>query len=104
MLYKGICGCGKVAFEIDGEFAAASSSNRQACPGTNAPLRCIPRGRLRLPATEESIGAYTFNDQVVGHRFCHACGIHLYGEDLGAGQSPMAYVNPECVETVDLAG
>ena len=104
MRYRGICRCGKVAFEIEGEFTADQPVSRPAGPGTPATLRSVPRGRLRLPASEECIGVYTYDRQVVGHRFCRTCGIHLYGEDLGAVHSPMAYVNPDCVETVDLAG
>ena len=101
MRYRGICQCGHVAFEIEGEFAAAAASGRSASAGMGVPLWGIPRDSLRLSATEQSIGVYTLNDQLVGHRFCGLCGIHLYGEEIGPKDTAKAYVNPDCLQAVD---
>ena len=97
MRYKGICQCGKVAFELDDELAGAAAFHCAACTRKDTPLWGIPRDRLRLLASEEGIGAYTFNGHIVGHRFCRTCGVHLYGEDLDGTGRGMAYVNVDCI-------
>jgi hypothetical protein len=61
-------------------------------------LWAIPRDRLRLLASDGDIGAYTFNETVVGHRFCGTCGMHLYGEQIGERDDRLAYVNIDCID------
>ena len=38
----------------------------------------VPIGSLRLASGAENLGLYTFNTGAAKHRFCKACGIHLF--------------------------
>ena len=51
---------------------------------------------------EEAISTYTFNKNVIKHRFCPTCGIHPYGEGTDHKGNAMAAINLRCVENIDL--
>lgn len=85
MAFRGTCRCGRFVFEVQG--GAASDGG----------LLSVPRDRLRLLSSEEGVGAYTFSGRTIGHRFCGACGTHLYGEEIGGAGPGIAYVNPRCI-------
>jgi hypothetical protein len=121
MSFRGTCHCGRFVFELQGmspdpdaptnrkdAFIPADGANRvpaDADAGANThrwvrergALLSVPRERLRLLSSEEGVGAYTFSGRIVGHRFCGACGTHLYGEDLDNSGPGTAYVNPWCI-------
>jgi hypothetical protein len=99
MRYQGSCHCGKVKIEFEGEFGAAVACNCSICARKGALLWAMPRSDLSLTADEADLGAYTFNDNAIRHRFCRTCGIHPFAEDVAAGGS--AYVNIRCLEGVD---
>ena len=75
MKYKGSCHCGKVAFEVEGEFDRAMSCNCSMCSRKGSLLWFVPRDQLHVITSEENIGTYTFNKHVIQHRFCQTCGI-----------------------------
>ena len=52
--------------------------------------------------SDEAIGTYTFNKQVIKHRFCRTCGIHPYGEGTDPNGNQMAAINLRCIERIDL--
>ena len=117
MSFRGTCHCGRFVFELQGTSPypdAPTTRNDASIPGDGAhrvpadagtqrsvrgrgALLSIPRERLRLLSSEEGVGAYTFSGRIVGHRFCGACGTHLYGEDLDNSGPGTAYVNPWCI-------
>jgi hypothetical protein len=117
MSSRGTCHCGRFVFELQGmtpEPDAPTPGDDASSPGDGAKrvptdagthprvhergaLLSVPRERLRLLSSEEGVGAYTFSGRIVGHRFCGACGTHLYGEDLDNPGPGTAYVNPWCI-------
>lgn len=100
MLYKGSCHCGNIAFEVEGEITAAVVCNCSICSRKGALLWAVPRDRLQLLASE-GMGTYTFNNNVIAHRFCQICGMNPYAEEIKAGGD--AFVNIRCIEGLDLA-
>lgn len=129
MPHRAACRCGAVAFEVDGDQAGGDQAgDRQDNPTpsagvTAAPaspghalaaklppahagfasvLWAVPRARIRMRPPEPAIGAFTYSGWLVGHRFCAACGMHLFGEEIaedgGSGAMPMAFVNRECLD------
>ena len=85
MGFRGTCHCGRFVFEVHG--GAASQGG----------LLSVPRDQLRLLSSEEGVGAYTVGGRTIVHRFCGACGTHLYGEEVGGAGPGTAYVNPRCI-------
>jgi len=99
MSFRGTCHCGRFVFELHGMVPASHAPADAGAGGSprRAALLSIPRERLRLLSCEEGVGAYTFSGRIIGHRFCGACGTHLYGEDLDGAGNGTAYVNPWCI-------
>jgi len=94
MSFRGTCHCGRFVFELQGVAPAGMAGDGDLPRGS---LISVPRDRLRLLSTEEVVGAYTFGGRTIGHRFCGACGTHLYGEDIGGAGPGTVYVNPRCI-------
>ncbi|AZN96364.1 GFA family protein [Mesorhizobium sp. M9A.F.Ca.ET.002.03.1.2] len=103
MLYKGSCHCGKVAFEVEGDLTGAVRCNCSICSRKGALLWAVPHGALRVLAWRDDLGSYTFGNHVIAHRFCRACGIHPFAEDVSEGSERSAYVNIHCIDGLDLA-
>ncbi|PKO88476.1 MAG: aldehyde-activating protein [Betaproteobacteria bacterium HGW-Betaproteobacteria-12] len=101
MIYKGSCHCGQVAFEVDGELNGVVDCNCSICSRKGALLWFVPRAKLRLLTPEENLATYTFNKQVIQHRFCRRCGIHPFGEGIAPSGESMAAINVRCLEAVD---
>ncbi|HEV8388889.1 MAG TPA: GFA family protein [Dongiaceae bacterium] len=101
MLYKGSCHCGHIAFEVEGELTQTVSCNCSICSRKGALLWAVPRDTLRLRNSEQGVGTYTFNNHAIAHRFCEACGIHPYAEDVAAGPERTAYINVRCLEGIE---
>lgn len=103
MIYKGSCHCGRIAFEVEGDLASVMDCNCSICSRRGSLLWFVPRDALRLLTPEENLATYTFNKQVIRHRFCPTCGIHPFGEANDPSGKPMAAVNVRCLEGVDIA-
>jgi hypothetical protein len=102
MSYRGSCHCGRVAFEVVGDVTGATACNCSICSRKGSLLWFVPRERLRVLTPESDIGTYTFNKQVIKHRFCPNCGIHPYAEGIAPDGQAMAAINVRCLEGVDL--
>lgn len=103
MIYKGSCHCGQVAFEVEGEIAAAMDCNCSICSRKGALLWFVPYDSLRLLTPETALSSYTFGDRSVQHKFCKTCGIHPFGEGADPSGNRMAAINVRCLEGVDLS-
>ena len=102
MKYKGSCHCGKVAIEVEGEIDGAMACNCSMCARRAALLWFVPRDKLQLATPERDAATYRFNKHVIAHRFCPACGIHVFGEGSDPKGNAMAAVNIRCLEGVDV--
>ena len=102
MKYLGSCHCGNVRFEVEGDLNGATACNCSICLRKGSLLWFVPREQLRVLSAAENIATYTFNRQVVQHRFCAVCGIHPYGEGADPTGKPMAAINIRCLEGIDL--
>jgi hypothetical protein len=100
--YKGSCHCGKIVFEAEGEVNGAMACNCSICSRKGSLLWFVPREQLTVLTPEEDIGTYTFNTQVIKHRFCQTCGIHPYGEGTDPKGNKIAAINLRCIEGIDL--
>jgi hypothetical protein len=103
MIYKGSCHCGKIAFEVEGELAGAMACNCSICIRKGSLLWFVPHEKLHLLTSEEDHGTYTFNKNIIKHRFCPTCGIHPYAEGVDPKGSRTAAINIRCLEDIDLA-
>jgi hypothetical protein len=102
MKYKASCHCGKVALEFEGEIKDALACNCSICQRKGSLLTFIPREAMTLLTPDSNAATYTFNEQVIKHRFCPTCGVQPYGEGVGPDGKAMAAINVRCIEGIDL--
>jgi hypothetical protein len=103
MNYRGSCHCGRIAFEVEGTIESALACNCSICQRKGSLLWFVPRDKFRLLTPEQNASTYTFNKNVIQHRFCPNCGIHPYAEGTDQKGNRMAAINVRCLEGVDLA-
>jgi hypothetical protein len=101
-IHQGSCHCGKVAFEAEGEIDSGLACNCSMCQRKGSLLWFIPRGQLRLTTGEDALATYTFNRHAIRHRFCPACGIHVFGEATDPNGNEMAAINLRALMDIDL--
>src|SRR5690606_1286392 len=97
MLYKGSCHCGHIRFQVEGEIAGAMACNCSICQRKGALMWFVPRTALQLLTPEENASTYTFNKNLIRHRFCATCGIQPYGEATRPDGQAMAAINIRCL-------
>ncbi|MBP2444796.1 GFA family protein [Rhizobium leguminosarum] len=102
MLYEGSCHCGKVTFEVEGEFTEAIDCNCSLCRRRGGLLAFVPRDKLVLKTPEADLSTYAFNRHVIRHHFCANCGIAPFGEGVAPDGAAMASINLRCIPAVDL--
>lgn len=101
MSHKGSCHCGKIRFEVQGEFDSVLECNCSHCSRKGYLLWFVGRDQLALHADPAALSVYLFNKHVIQHHFCASCGCAPFG--LGENQGkPMAAINIRCLEDVDL--
>ena len=103
MIYKGSCHCGQVALEVEGDIGQVIDCNCSMCSRRGSLLWFVPHDKLKLLSDEAKARTYTFNKQLIKHRFCPECGIHAFGEGSDRSGQKMAAINVRCLEGVDLS-
>ena len=103
MNYRGSCHCGRIAFEVEGAIESALACNCSICQRKGSLLWFVPRDKFRLLTPEQNASTYTFNKNVIQHRFCPNCGIHPYAEGTDQKGNRMAAINIRCLEGIDLS-
>ena len=102
MKYEGSCHCGKVAFEVEGDFDTGLDCNCSMCRRRGGLLAFVPAENLTLTTPKENVSTYRFNRHVIDHHFCSACGIAPYGEGQDPKGNRMAAVNLRCIPAIDI--
>jgi len=102
-MHSGSCHCGKVAFEVEGDFSEALECNCSHCSRKGYLLWFVPRDQMRLLTPEENLATYRFNRHVIDHHFCRSCGCAPFGRGTAPDGRAMAAINIRCIEGVDLA-
>lgn len=100
--HAGSCHCGKIAFEVEGEFKSALVCNCSYCRRAGHMLAFTAPDAFRLKTPAKDVGTYLFNKQVISHHFCDNCGIATHGGGVGPDGKRMVAVNLRCVPDIDL--
>jgi hypothetical protein len=100
--HPGSCHCGKVAFEVEGDFTSAMACNCSYCRRTGNILAFTGPEHFRLTTPQANASTYLFNKQTISHYFCGACGVSTHGSGVGPDGKRMVAVNLRCVPGVDL--
>jgi hypothetical protein len=100
--YRGSCHCGRVRFEVQGEFDTAMECNCSHCSRKGYLLWFVPRPDFALESPADALSTYTFNKHAIRHHFCPNCGCAPFGFGASKGVE-MAAINVRCLEGVELA-
>jgi hypothetical protein len=103
MSYKGSCHCGRISFEVEGEIEQVIECNCSHCSRKGYLLWFLPRPKLKLLGTNNSMATYTFNTHLIAHQFCTTCGCAPFGFGADRSGAATAAINVRCLEGVDLA-
>lgn len=103
MKYQGSCHCGRVAFEVEGALKEVLACNCSICSRKGSLLWFVPRERFTLLTPESDAATYTFNKNLIKHRFCPTCGIHPFAYGIDQKGNKMAAINVRCLDRVDVA-
>jgi len=102
MSHQGSCHCGRIKFEVQGEFESAMECNCSHCSRKGYLLWFVQRTAFTLQSDPSALATYTFNKHVIQHHFCTNCGCAPFGFGTH-NEVAMAAVNIRCLEGVDLA-
>ena len=102
-MYTGSCHCGRIAFEIEGDFTEVKECNCSHCSRKGYLLWFVPREQLHLKCAADSYGTYLFHKHVIAHHFCPVCGCAPFATGKGPGGVATAAINVRCLENIDLA-
>ncbi|MDR2013665.1 MAG: GFA family protein [Rhodanobacter sp.] len=102
--YTGGCHCGRVAFDIEteGPITKAMECNCSICSKRGYLLAFFPAARVHMHTPDSHLSTYTFNKQVIQHRFCPVCGVASFIQGKGHQGSGMYAINVRCLDGVDL--
>lgn len=100
--HSGSCHCGKIAFEVDGDFPEAMVCNCTYCRRAGHMLAFTTPDHFRLKTPQKDVSTYLFNKQTISHYFCGACGIATHGSGVGPDGKRMVAINLRCVPDIDL--
>jgi len=101
--HQGSCHCGRIAFEVEGDFSTAIDCNCSLCRKRGGLLAFVPAQALHLKTPREALGTYRFNSHKIAHHFCPVCGIAPFGEGTAPDGSETVALNLRCLPDVDLA-
>ncbi len=102
-LYKGSCHCGKVTYEVSGEFEEAMACNCSICSRAGWLLCFVPEAQFRLLSGDNETTDYQFGKKHIHHPFCSTCGVRAYGYGAAPDGSRMFSINARCLEGLDIA-
>ena len=100
--YSGSCHCGRIAFEIEADLAAAEilDCNCSICTKKGFLHLIVPPERFQLLSGEDAIVEYRFNTKQAVHKFCETCGIHPFYTPRSHPED--VDVNVWCLDGVDI--
>jgi len=101
-MYSGSCHCGRITFDVEGEFAEVKECNCSHCSRKGYLLWLVAREQRRLKSGEGEYAAYQFNRHVISHHFCPICGCAPFATANAPSGKPTAAINVRCLEGVDL--
>lgn len=101
-IHAGSCHCGKIAFDVEGEFDSAMVCNCSYCRRTGNMLAFTVPEAFHLRTPQSDVSTYLFNKQTISHYHCANCGVSTHGSGVAPDGRRMVAVNLRCVGDIDL--
>jgi hypothetical protein len=79
--HTGSCHCGAVRYEVELDLAKGGSRcNCSICMKLGCMGSMVKPPAFRLLAGEESLGRYSWGQQISARHFCTKCGVYVFGK------------------------
>ena len=101
-MHFGSCHCGRISFEVDGQFSEVKECNCSHCSKKGYLLWFVPAESFRLKSGEDEYLTYKFNKHVIGHHYCKTCGCAPFATGKAPTGAETAAINIRCLEGIDL--
>jgi hypothetical protein len=102
-MHSGSCHCGRLSFEVEGDFAEVMECNCSHCSRKGYLLWFVPREHFRLKSGADEFQAYKFNKHAISHHFCPTCGCAPFATGKASSGAETAAINVRCLEGIDLS-
>ncbi len=101
--YEGGCHCGKTRYSV-----AVDLDRVIACNCTHRSIKSlllvfIPRQDFRVLSDEDHPNEYRFNQKVITHLFCRACGVESYAFGKDKMGYPIVALNVRTLDAIDIS-
>jgi hypothetical protein len=102
-MHSGSCHCGRLSFEVEGDFAEVMECNCSHCSRKGYLLWFVPREHFRLKSGAGEFQTYKFNKHAISHHFCPTCGCAPFATGKASSGAETAAINVRCLEGIDLS-
>lgn len=102
MKHTGGCHCGKVRYEVDVDLKSVISCNCSICSKKGTLLAFTPADQFTLLSGKENLTDYQFNQKVIHHYFCNACGVTSFALGAMPDGTKIAAINARCLDNIEL--
>lgn len=102
-MHSGSCHCGKITFQVEGDFAEAMECNCSHCSRKGYLLWFVPRDKVAVTSPTGNLSTYHFNKHAIDHHFCPDCGCAPFGFGTAPDGTATAAINVRCLEGVELS-
>jgi hypothetical protein len=98
--HQGGCHCGAVRYKATLDLAEpVITCNCSICQAKGLLLSFVAPGGMAIEQGQDQLAEYRFNTHKIGHRFCDACGVEVFGEVEGKGVA----INVRTLDQVDIS-
>src|SRR5687768_16386323 len=102
-IHSGGCHCGAVRYQVELDRSQpVISCNCSMCGRSGTLLAFVPNDRFTPESGADSITSYKFNNHIIDHLFCKACGIKSFARGKAPDGSDTVAINTRCLDDVDL--
>lgn len=102
MSHQGSCHCGKVKFEVQGEFKEGLTCNCSMCHRKGSVLAFVPATQFQLLSGENNLTDYQFGKKQIHHTFCSTCGVTAFASSTMPDGTPMKAINLRCIPDIHI--
>jgi hypothetical protein len=97
--HHGSCHCGAVRFTAELDLGDETSRcNCSICTKSRFWKKVIPARDFRLLQGEDALSEYRFGGDNIVHRFCHRCGVKVFGQGHHDEIGAFIGVNVACLD------
>jgi hypothetical protein len=101
--YQGGCHCGRVRYEVTGDFSQGFDCNCSICMKRGALWGFVKAPQFKLLQGDDALTDYQFGKKKIHHLFCQSCGVGSFSRGLAPNGDETFAINLNCIDDIDVA-